>query len=224
MRVTAILLLVCGVVAAIIAFNMDVSIDGSRFANLDMMAQRQNILIAGGVAFIAGIIVWVGSELRTRSRDMTGLPSLQRTGRGLVPGAATSLLGRKVILSSSILALIAVFLPWQTNGVMSGDEYQHVSYVFADFFTALSFVVLWMYPSCIIVSERLYIHGLLVTASACAALWWSWKFYNLLSWSLYAGEKTGIIVELSGGVFLSGLAVILLVCGTVVTARETRTI
>jgi hypothetical protein len=50
-----------GVLVAVIAFNLDVTVGDSGFANINMMAQRQNQLIVGCVGFLGGIVLLIGA-------------------------------------------------------------------------------------------------------------------------------------------------------------------
>jgi hypothetical protein len=47
-----------GIAVLFFAFNMSVSVEGSRIVNLHMLSERQNYLGFGGIAFLAGIILF----------------------------------------------------------------------------------------------------------------------------------------------------------------------
>ncbi len=65
MNVISRILVALGIILVTIAFNLSVSTDGSDIINLNMVSQRQNLLMIGCVVFIAGIIL-VASSLRNR--------------------------------------------------------------------------------------------------------------------------------------------------------------
>jgi hypothetical protein len=62
--------MVVGVLIAIIAFNLDVTVGDSGIVNMNMMAQRQNLLIVGCVAFLAGIVLFVGVQRQGESKEV----------------------------------------------------------------------------------------------------------------------------------------------------------
>lgn len=69
------LLVMLGAVVALIAFNLDVTGGDGRIVNMNMMAQRQNLLIIGCVVFLAGVVLLVGAQSQSGTvREMpTGL-------------------------------------------------------------------------------------------------------------------------------------------------------
>lgn len=62
MKRLANLLMVVGVIVAIIALNLDVTGGDGRIVNMNLMEQRQNLLILGCVGFLAGIVLLVGAQ------------------------------------------------------------------------------------------------------------------------------------------------------------------
>lgn len=62
MKRLANILMVLGAIVAIIAFNLDVTGGDGRIVNMNLMAQRQNLLIIGCVGFLAGIVLLVGVQ------------------------------------------------------------------------------------------------------------------------------------------------------------------
>jgi len=69
MKKFAYVLMAVGVLIVIIAFNLDVTVGDSGIVNMNMMAQRQNVLIVGCVVFLAGIVVFVGGQRHAGSVD-----------------------------------------------------------------------------------------------------------------------------------------------------------
>lgn len=62
MKKLAYVLMAVGVLIAVIAFNLDVTVGDTRIVNLNLMAQRQNLLLVGCVAFLAGVVLLVGVQ------------------------------------------------------------------------------------------------------------------------------------------------------------------
>lgn len=69
MKRLAYLLVAVGALIAIFAFNMDVTVGDSGIVNMNMMAQRQNLLIVGCVAFLAGIVLVVGVQRQAEPKE-----------------------------------------------------------------------------------------------------------------------------------------------------------
>ncbi|MYN04398.1 hypothetical protein GTP41_20095 [Pseudoduganella sp. DS3] len=55
-------LIAVGILVVLIAFNLDVTVGETSIVNMDMMAQRQNLLIVGCVGFLAGVVIFVGAQ------------------------------------------------------------------------------------------------------------------------------------------------------------------
>jgi len=58
-----------GVLVSVVAFTMDVTVGDSGIVNMNLMAQRQNLLIVGCVAFLAGIVVLVGGQRQGEPKE-----------------------------------------------------------------------------------------------------------------------------------------------------------
>ena len=69
MKKLANLLMVLGAIVAVVAFTMDVTVGDSGIVNMNLMAQRQNLLIVGCVAFLAGIVVLVGGQRQGEAKE-----------------------------------------------------------------------------------------------------------------------------------------------------------
>jgi hypothetical protein len=69
MKKLANLLVVLGAIVAVISFTMDVTVGDSGIVNMNLMAQRQNLLIVGYVAFLAGIVLLVGGQRQAESKE-----------------------------------------------------------------------------------------------------------------------------------------------------------
>ncbi|MFS2003805.1 hypothetical protein ACEN9F_09285 [Duganella sp. CT11-25] len=69
MKRLASILMVVGALIAVIAFNLDVTAGETGIVNMNMMAQRQNLLIIGCVAFLAGIVLLVGIQRQGEPKD-----------------------------------------------------------------------------------------------------------------------------------------------------------
>jgi len=73
MKRIAHVLMVVGVLVAVIAFNLDVTVGDTGIVNINSMAQRQNFLIIGCVGFLAGIVLLVGVQQQDgRRADQEG--------------------------------------------------------------------------------------------------------------------------------------------------------
>lgn len=96
MKRLANLLMTIGAVIAIIAFNFDVT-GGGRFVNMDLMAQRQNLLMVGCVAFLAGIVLLVGAQRQGGPKDGES-DKLSKTAAAPVQPKAPLDLGLSVLI------------------------------------------------------------------------------------------------------------------------------
>lgn len=81
LRVIATILMSLGLYVMLKSWNMSVSIDDSGIVNFNLMNQRQNGLILGGIAFMAGIILFATYKIkRTRQDD---IDEIERNKKGL---------------------------------------------------------------------------------------------------------------------------------------------
>ena len=73
MMYLGVLLMIAGVIAAVVAFGYDVSVQTdynplsavpTRVANIDKISFREMILWCGGFSFIAGAVLYAGGRIR----------------------------------------------------------------------------------------------------------------------------------------------------------------
>ncbi|WP_262362834.1 hypothetical protein [Klebsiella pneumoniae] len=86
MKIIGYLAIVIGVIFAVSALFMDVTVatsGGYRVNNLGLMSSRQNYMIFGGFVAIAGIIIaLVGDKLKAKSvRNFSQMPLLRRINK-----------------------------------------------------------------------------------------------------------------------------------------------
>ena len=113
-----------GVSVAVIAFNLDVTVGDSGFANINMMAQRQNLLIVGCVGFLSGIVLLIGALQQGNSKAQHPVP--EQDANVVRATSATSAVmtfwkqrdtGGKLVLASAILLLLSFCFPWEVSSV-----------------------------------------------------------------------------------------------------------
>ena len=200
MKLTAKFLIVLGVIVVFIAFNMNVSVNGSSVININMMSERQNILLLGCVAFVSGIILFATSVINNSSKNQTNSDAETDAGFKLIAPSATgdqkkiSLdrlktsifsiwnsqdLGGKLIIVSIILAIISFPLYWthiKLNGANGSSLEIGYHAKLKDFIVVF---LLWIYPVKMMI-ERSAGKISVLTALATGAFFWSlWKYYDL---------------------------------------------
>lgn len=122
MKKLAYVLMAVGVLVVIIAFNLDVSVGNTGIANINMMAQRQNLLIVGCVGFLGGIILLIGALQQRVNTQSLGPERIPTAGATSAKSTAIAFwkqldMGRKLVLGSAPVLLLSFCFPWETSSI-----------------------------------------------------------------------------------------------------------
>lgn len=144
------MLMVAGMLVVLIAFNMDVTVDDAKIVNLSLMAERQNLLIIGCVIFISGIILFAASR---NGIAQSSHPIAKNPERTIKFNAKVSEIwryqdaGGKLILISSILALLCLVLYWEYVEIAGkNDSFRWLSRDYIEIKNFIAIIMIWIYP------------------------------------------------------------------------------
>jgi len=220
MKRLAYVLMAAGVLVAVVAFNMDVTVGGSGIANINMMAQRQNLLIVGCVGFLGGVVLLMGTLRQGDSNPPSSVQQLgERQAGGGSPFAAALAfwterdIGRKLVLVSVSLILLSFCLSWEVSSI----DYATGAYALpggtVELSQALIGVLVWTYPFLVSATRApLNTNGLTLNG-VVGGLWIGAAAYRFNSLHEYMAEHTGIQMENGIGFWLALLAIMVLSAG-----------
>lgn len=224
MKKIAYVLMAVGVLLAVIAFNLDVTVEDSGIVNMNMMAQRQNLLIVGCVGFLGGIILLIGTLKQGGVVTMRAEPeqgSEQEDSEVQVPPVKSAVLeywqqqaiGSKLILASAPLILLSFCFSWEVASNTFADGPHDTTTWMIGISRALVALLLWVYP-CLVTAAvvRPHINGMAFNGIA-AALWMGWIAYRFDDVHEYMTKHEHIDMSNGFGFWLGLLAVLLLVTG-----------
>lgn len=221
MKRLACVLMAVGVLVAVIAFNLDVTVGDSGLTNINMMAQRQNLLIVGCVGFLGGILLFIGALQQGASKAQAVVPE-QKNERVAVSVKAGAIafwkqrdLGRKIVLGSASLLLLSFCFPWEVSSMNFATGPYTISRTWIEISQAAIGLLLWAYP-CHVSATRAAVNsnGLMINGAA-AALWIGSVAYKFHSFHNDMAEQTIIHMENGTGFWLGLIACVGLLAGIV---------
>lgn len=214
MKYISALLIFLGAALTLVALNLDVTVDDSEVTNLNLMAQRQNLLIIGCVIFIAGIIVCVSSIKsstvhKEESAAMDKLGKLNLTALWHKYDSCA-----KMFVLSSLAIFVAACIPWEIFGVRSGGQFMSVGSHYLGLAQTVVVFMLWAYPVYTLIIPKNRLFKILTINTIAAALWMGWSIFKFWAWSLEMEKETGVEINAGKGIFLASTAVLFLIVGT----------
>lgn len=157
MKKLAYLLIIVGVLTAVIAFNLDVTVGDSGITNMNLMAQRQNLLIVGCVGFLAGIVLLVGTQHQkissaTLQTEAQGSQPLSKsapvaTRISSLIEASTELFERFVLRGNTVVHFLGKFVGGITSAIVGKTIFNKIflSIIESDFFYGKLDLNIWLH-------------------------------------------------------------------------------
>lgn len=219
-------LIAVGVLVTVIAFNLDVTVGDAGIVNMNMMAQRQNLLIVGCVGFLGGIVLLIGTLQQGNSKAQSPVPEVDANADGATSGKSTVIafwkqrdMGRKLILASVLVILSSFCFPWEVSSV----NFASVPYALPGSTIELSQaaigLLLWVYP-CLISATRASLNPDGLTFNGVvAAIWIGYVAYRFHDVHEGMAEQTAIHIKNGFGFWLGLIAVLILIAGIVKIVR-----
>lgn len=153
MKRLAYVLITVGVLVAAIAFNLDVTAGDSGIANINMMTQRQNLLIVGCVGFLGGIVLLFGALQQENSKAQPPVPEQDAKVAGITSAKSAVIAfwkqrdtGGKLVLASALLRLLSFCFPWEVSSVTFATGPYEISGTWIEMSQAAVGLVLLAYP------------------------------------------------------------------------------
>lgn len=248
MKTAAKLLIALGVLIVLIAFNMDVSIEGAEVVNINMVSERQNLLIVGCIVFIAGIILIAASSSNKISAsnlpdstesvdsshviqhksDVPNEPNTAFLKKKILAIWNYQDLGGKIIFLSGIMAVLSLGLSWQyieLHGANGSSLMVSKKYVGIANFIVMT--LLWGYPIKAILEQSAIKTNILMV---CAGLSFAWiakiyyDFYDFHAFSIHHMNIDEKLLPTVGlGMILAAIASAAFIAGAVAKRLETKT-
>lgn len=223
MKRLAYVLMAVGVLVAVIAFNLDVTVGDSGFANINMVAQRQNLLIVGCVGFLGGIVLLIGALQHGNSKAQQPVPE-QDANVVSATSAKSAVMtfwkqrdsGEKLVLVSAPLLLLSFCFPWEVSSVTFATGPYEISGTWIEMSRAAVGLALWAYPCLVSIGRaRLNSNGLMLNG-VVAALWIGNIAYKFHDFHEEMAEQTAIQMENGVGFWIGLVACAVLIAGVMI--------
>lgn len=226
MKRLAYVLMAVGVLVAAIAFNLDVTVGDSGFANINMMAQRQNLLIVGCVGFLGGIVLLIGGLQQGNLKAQQPVPE-QDANVVSATSAKSAVMtfwkqrdsGGKLVLASALLLLLSFCFPWEVSSVTFATGPYDISGTWIEMSQAAIGLVLWAYPCLVSIGRASRNSNGLMLNGVVAALWIGNIAYKFHGFHEDMAEQTSIHMENGVGFWLGVVACVVLIAGIVMIVR-----
>lgn len=226
MKYLSISLIVLGLLVGLFALNMDVTAEGTNVVNLNLLSLRQNYLTAGGILFIAGIIL-VTSFQRNKVQEKDLIIKSEDTqltsSKILIMTQYWKLksLGDKVILISFIVALFSLILDWSIIYVANID-YSHGSK--ASVRHIITLVVIWFYPIFMAIKNKPipFRVGLLLGVVSLGWIVREISISNTVNTQLNGTEAESITFLIGNGMYFVVAASVLFLTGLLLKKMEEK--
>jgi hypothetical protein len=226
MKKFAYVLMAVGVLVAIIAFNLDVTVGDSGITNMNMMAQRQNLLIVGCVGFLGGIVLLIGALQQVNSKVQPPVPEQTANVFSVTSTKSMAIafwkqrdMGRKLVLVSASLLLLSFCFPWEESSITSSNGPYALPGRWIGLSHAAIGLLLWVYP-CFVSATKASLHTNGLTFNGVvAALWIGRVAYKFYDFHEEMAEQTAIQMENGVGFWIGLVACVVLIAGIVMIVR-----
>lgn len=226
MKRMAYALMAVGVLVVVIAFNLDVTVGDAGIANMNMMAQRQNLLIVGCVGFLGGIVLLIGTLQQGSSKAQSPVPELDANADGATSGKSPVIafwkqrdMGRKLVLASALVILSSFCFPWEVSSVNFASGPYALPGTTIELSQAAIGLLLWAYPCLISATPASLNPDGLTFNGVVAAIWIGYVAYRFHDVHEGMAEQTAIHIDNGFGFWLGLVAVLILIAGIVKIVR-----